>query len=578
MKSPTKKSGKKSGKHNILYAIILFALILSVLNLGDRYFWGDEVHLLHLGDSITKYGLPVLTTEIRHEDITYETDDITNKTISEIVFSIKPEDFTTKLFGEDIYVMHSWLLMYIEAGAISIFGLYNEFFIRLFFVIIGLIAIPFTYALAMHITKKKEIANLSAFLLACSVVYLLAIRNANYYALIIASVPAAIYFYLKMIEDKKDANKHMHFQMWGFALASAVIFHSNWLVFAGTMLGIGIHFVIYEMCVKHKILAKKSKIFKPVIKSIKDARYFIYSLIIIFLLTAPWFIWTQQYSKSSIHTGLKDYILLLFASAYQFVIWFVPVLFIIILAVMLFNKKNRKELLRKEYVLFVIILLSYFLLISLNKYSGAPIRYYYGLLPIAMIINAIVIYFLWKKTKIVATLVIVLFIFTNLIQIAPIIPLRGIITSELNSNNVLNVSSDTQIGYLEESTTPKMLMIDYSSEITRHVQTPTESIVDYMRERHVAVGAPVFIGSGDPNTVGYYTKTDVHTYAPNFNTREYSFIVLDASDDRNKEIDMNKYEKEYFPLETYKWGDTADPTHHVYMTTYGEGFYVYHKT
>jgi hypothetical protein len=578
-KDRSKKTGlmkKISDGQNVLYLIILLALLLSVLNLGDRYFWGDEVHLLQFGSSITQHGLPVLTKEIQHEDITFEIDDITNKTISEIVFSIKPEEFTTRLLGKEIYTMHPWLLMYIEAIPISIWGLYNEFLIRLFFVLIGLLAIPLTYAIAKRITKKKEVANLSAFLLACSVVYLLAIRNANYYALLIASVPATIYFYLLMTSEDTDENRKLVTKnmksnksyWWKFALASAVLFHSNWLVFVATMLGIGIHFIIYNISIKTR---------KSFIKSIKDARYFIYSLVLLFFLTAPWFILTGQYSKGSIHTGLKDYILLLFTSTYQFIIWFVPLIFIILLAIFLLNKKDRRELVSKESILLIIVILSYILFISFNKYSGVPIRYYYGLLPIAMIINAWVIYILWTKTKIVAVLVMVLFIFTNLIQIAPILPASGVIQSVFKTNNVLGTDAGTEIQYLKDTTAPRLMLSDYIYEISHHFQAPSQSIVEYMRSKDISTGAPVFIGTADPNTIGYYTKADVHTYSENFVTRDYEFIVLDATDARNPEINMSRYDRAYFPLETYKWGDTPDPTHHVFQTVYGGGFYIYHK-
>jgi hypothetical protein len=54
-------------------------------------------------------------------------------------------------------------------------------------------------------------------------------------------------------------------------------------------------------------------------------------------------------------------------------------------------------------------------------------------------------------------------------------------------------------------------------------------------------------------------------------------MVLDAADKRNSGIDLHTYEKAYFPFKVYKWGDTADPTHHVFRTVYGEGVYIYHK-
>jgi hypothetical protein len=548
-------------KNKWLILIIIAAAILSLTGLGARHFWGDEVHLLNLGKSIPLYGIPVVDNTVRQIEVTYEIDDITNAGYNEKV------DYGIPIGSKVIYTLHPWLTSYIASIPISIFSPYNEFFIRLPFVLIGLLAIPIIYFLAKRITNRNRIALLSALLLAGSVVYLLALRNANYYGLILFAVPATLLCYLKTFEKEKNA-------WWQFALSGAMLFHSQWIAFIGTMLGIAVHFLIFN---------RNLKALKLVAKPIAG----------IFLLTFPWFVLTGQFSKSGIISTPMQYILLFCISCYHFILWFIPLLFILYAAWLVLIKKQKAWLFNSGYALLALTIITSFLFASLNYYTGTPIRYYYGLLPLAMIFNAAIIDKFWQQMnkfsgtkplkqqwiwqKAVPITVIVLLVCTNLVQVVPLLPFKPIISWAAGSHDVLGTGSDAQQGFVAKTLSPRIMLAEYIYEITHKITTPTSAILDMMLPVQPR-GKNIFVAAGDANAVGYYTGVTPATNPNNFGTRSYDWIVMPLDDSRNAQIDIGQYSKQYFTVATDRWGDTADPAHHLFRTTEGRGFYVYRRT
>ncbi len=543
-----------------LLGIILVAAILSLSNLGSRNFWGDEVHLLNLGKSIPRYGIPVVDNSLRQIEVTYEVDDLKGTVYNERV------DYGIAIGDKVIYTLHPWLTSYIAAIPIAIFGPYNEFFIRLPFVLIGLLAIPVIYSLARRISNKKRIAILSALLLAGSVVYLLALRNANYYGLILFAVPAALLCYLKTLNKEKNA-------WWQFALAGAMLFHSQWIAFIGTMLGIAIHFLIFNRNFKSlKLVAKP--------------------IAVIFVLTFPWFWLTGQFSKSNVISTPVQYFLLFCISCYHFILWFVPLLFILY-AAWLVIKRQRKWLFNKDYALLGLTIIASFLFASLNYYTGTPIRYYYGLLPLAMILNAAIIDKFWQQLsefsksrpvkqqwvwqKAVPISLVVILICTNLVHVVPLLPFRPIIKHFAGSQDVLGTGGEAQQGFVAKSLKPRIMLAEYIYEITHKIQTPTSVIIDAILPVSPR-GRNIFVAAGDANAIGYYTGLTPATNNNNYATRNYDWIVLPFADSRNAQIDLNQYTRMQFPYATGRWGDTADPVHHLFKATQGSGFYLYGRT
>lgn len=547
----------------LLLVIILAAAVLSLANLGDRHFWGDEVHLLNLGKNILIYGLPIVDNNLRQSEVTYEIDDITKTGYNETVGYGIP--FGNN--GNQLYTLHPFLTSYIASIPISIFGPYNEFFIRLPFVLIGLLAIPVIYSLAKRISNNKRIALLSALLLASSVTYLLALRNANYYGLILFAVPATLLCYLRTLDNEKNA-------WWQFAiLLGIILFHSQWIVFIGTMLGITAHFLIFNRNLKAlKLVAKP-----------------IYG---IFLLNFIWFVWTKQFSKSGIISTPMQYLLLLCISCYHFILWFVPLIFLLYAVWLVIFNKQRKWLFNNGYALLALTIITSFLFASLNYYTGIQVRYYYGLLPLAMIFNAVIIdkfcqqlnkfsasksakqKLIWQKAIPIA--IIVLLICTNFIQVVPLMPFKPIISRLAGSQDVLGTGANAQQGFVDKTLSPRIIFFEYIYEITHKVQTPTSAILDTILSVQQK-GKNIFVAAGDANAINYYTGLSPSANPDNYRTRTYDWIILPAGDSRNYQTYLDNYSMTRFPYATDRWGDTADPAHHLFRTTEGAGFYIYRR-
>jgi 4-amino-4-deoxy-L-arabinose transferase-like glycosyltransferase len=522
-----------------LWAIILIAAVLALSNLGDRHFWGDEVHLLNLGKSISQYGLPVVDDALRGIEVTYEQDDVTKSVYNEKI------SYGVLVNGKDVYSLHPWLVSYISSVPIALFGPHREFLIRLPFALIGLLAIPLTYALAQRIAKNRRVALLAALLLAGSVTYLLALRNANYYGLILFAVPATLLCYLRVIEREPDAR-------WQFALAGAMLFHSQWLVFMGTMLGIAAHFLLFN---------RKMDSFKRVIAP----------LIGIFAITFPWFFLTGQFSKAGVISSPLQYALLLSISAYHFILWFMPLALLLFAPFILVQKRR----VQPGFALLALTIIWSFLFVSLNYYTGTPVRYYYGLLPLAMIFNAAVIDKLWAWKRPLALVLVALLIATNWVHIAPLAPFQSTISGIAGSQDVLGTGEDAQKSFVAKTLRPRVLLGEYLHEITHPVVSPTRAIITAINSAQPK-GADIYVAAGDANAIGYYTGLRPATTENNFRTRAFDWIALPVEDERNAEI-REDYLRIHFPYSTERWGDTADPAHHLFATTEEWGFYLYKK-
>jgi hypothetical protein len=569
------KDANKWYKDKLFLGILLVVLSLSILNLGDRPFWGDEVHLINFGKTIIKYGLPVVDNELKNIEATYEVDDITGQG-----WNADRLHLSTVINGREVYTLHPWLTSYIVAIMMWAFGPFNEFLIRLPFVLFGIMALIPTYLLAMRITGQRDIARLSTLLLGSSVVFLLAIRSANYYGIIILCTPVILLSYMDVQDGKRNA-------WWKFGLSSSVLFHAQWLVFFSIMFGIAVHFIIYLMFRKGWM---------------KSATRMILPLTVTVILTLPWFYMTEQFEKSSVLPTLSQYMNLLSIGTYHILTWFIPLIIIaigLLIIYMLYAHKKKNS--RKDhgswltriwsdsfkYSLLIIPFVTSLILLSLNYYTGTPIRYFYSLLPSAMIINAGIIYLLYNSkiigvnaSKILAVLILIMMMFTNVIHVAPLIPFKGAFIKIAGSEDVLSTGKENQMNFFEKSLRFRTVFLEYVNEITNHVQSSTQEIIDYIGMHGYALGSNIFIAAGDPNTIGYYTRMRPATVDNNFGTRDYDWIILPMDDQRNKAVNLKIYSQSSGYLQPEKWGDTADPVHHLFKTTQarpGEGFYIYNK-
>lgn len=94
---------------------------------------------------------------------------------------------------------------YLMVPSIALFGL-NEFGVRLPFALIGTLAIPLFYLVAIQLTKKRSVGLAVAVITAISPWHIFYSRYGSDPQMALVIATAGIYFFLKMVESKKIAH------------------------------------------------------------------------------------------------------------------------------------------------------------------------------------------------------------------------------------------------------------------------------------------------------------------------------------------------------------------------------------
>ncbi len=200
---------------NNLPIIFLIALSSSLLfpGLGNQALSIDEGSDTFIAATILKYGHP------RHSDGINHT-----------------MDFADVYDG--VFVYRTWVPYYLQAFSMKLFG-QTAFAARLPFAITGVLSVALLYLLTLKLAANKRIAFLASLFLACSVPALILFRNARYLSLPILFTILLLYFYLDLYKDKKWNPLPLFF-------TAFLYFHSMYVVFASTSLGILTHLIIYR--------------------------------------------------------------------------------------------------------------------------------------------------------------------------------------------------------------------------------------------------------------------------------------------------------------------------------------------
>ncbi len=528
--------------------IIFLSGLLAISGIGERIFWADEVHLVNLGRSILIHGIPVVDDVVKQREVVYEFEDSTGISYSPTV------PYAVNINGNELYSLHPWLVSYIAAVPIAIFGPFAQGWTRLPFVLIGILGILVTFLLANRLVNERT-GIIASLLTGFSVVFLLALRNVNYYGLVLFAVPFSVLGFMRLLKNEQHAGAH-------FTIAASIVFHSQWLTFLGMMLGLYGYILFVER--------------------IKWQRFVLPTLGII-LLTLPWFILTKQYAKVTVLNGISSTLLFGMIGIYQVLIWLIP---LVILVCIPFLIKKEKGLWLLLFVVAGTIFIN-----SLNSYTGAPLRYFYGVLPICSILSGAVLEKVMNKSKITAAVLISLLLLTNAISVVPLLPLKSI-ALHLSESDIRDTSKEERAQFIEKTLQLRFLFVEYIQEMFVPVRSVTRGILDVLEKEDggitvctsCKVGAQygnlvgnMFVGAGDPAALAYYARLNVSTYANNYKTRTFDWIVLTPDDERNKEMFERGFTKvASVDLSAARWGDTADPTHHLFATTPDAGAIVYH--
>lgn len=394
----------------ILFAIMIM-LFMSMINLDGSVFRDDESYIVQIGKNVHKYGYPKSWNE---------------------------EYFSTVQIGNDFNSNFTNVVLNNLAHygvAVALFFGYSVFSIRMFFIIIGIIGAFGIYHLTYKLSGNWYIAIIALYLYCFSIPIISYIREANYFSFVLALSMYSYIFYLKVIEKPKINNMIL------FCLLNILLFHANYM-----------HFVVI---VGSQII---TYIFSAVNR--KNIFRMTFMFIIIIINGIAWYGWSQYYLNQNSsnfrgieNTGIQQFLYQILTYIWNIITNYlplfllVPILFILIIIEKIkikrnderktdglleshciyennnngiYIKKNRKKLIIDKQTILILTTTIIFNLFGLSFYvTFAATRYLLVAIPFCLISCAYILYAIAKRDKVIATIIIIFLLFTNVIGNIP---------------------------------------------------------------------------------------------------------------------------------------------------------------
>ncbi|MDX9821774.1 MAG: glycosyltransferase family 39 protein [Syntrophales bacterium] len=158
---------KLSPEKKILIVLLCLSGVVLFFNVGHYYLWGDEGVTAFYGKSVMKFGLP------------YGFDGTNLHQTKNGLF----------LNGNLLPHLDGWLQYYAAALSMTLFGT-DTFGARALFVAAGLLSILLQYIFVVRFFRDEQLALINVLLLTTSVTFLLFTRQCRYYSLVMLLAPA----------------------------------------------------------------------------------------------------------------------------------------------------------------------------------------------------------------------------------------------------------------------------------------------------------------------------------------------------------------------------------------------------
>jgi len=243
--------------HRHIQTILLVLLGGALLfpRLGDAYLWVDEAETALLGKNILTYGYPRM----------YDGRNLMN--------------YYPPLHNEDyVEVVLPWLPYYVSAVSFYFLGV-DTFAARFPFAVCGLIVIGLFPVIVRQLTDDRWTQIVAPWVLVLNVPLLLYFRQCRYYGLVIVFTLLIIWSYLHLANGHKWA-------LWPLTAAAIGLFHSHYVVCAGTLMGLGMHWVmVYFYRISWVQIAIMGALFA--------------------LFTVPWVLYTQFWTHGYVWFSLR---------------------------------------------------------------------------------------------------------------------------------------------------------------------------------------------------------------------------------------------------------------------------------
>ena len=503
----------KDYKTLVFLAIIFFASIyLLFTNLDSRSFWtGDEATSVFVSRSIAKYGLPYC----------FYNDKI-----------IEDENLWCK---NKIYTEYLWLHNYLSAASIFLLG-FSVFSARLPFAILGVIFVFLAYYITRKNTQNQNLAILTSIVALTTVYYLLLFRVARYYGVALVWSVLFIDSYLTLVQK----NKKLY-----FLIVSSLMILNHFGMFLVQILSI---FVYHFITIFNK---KKFSFYQTCALLLP---------IVIFFLT---FILFGQENIVKHQTGsltIANYVNTIYYFTTSLFKFFLPLPLLFILLILRWKNKNKQAQFNNFALLNTIILLS---TIFIASFRG---EFYYLYIPAGysiLFLLSYTIYSVYQHKKMLGTVLGIIVIFTNAINILPI----------CFQNNAE-----------DQSCTLKSPFFEYVLyELQEDYADPQELIVDYFN-RNVSQGDTLTYGGSEAWAIYYFTRMNV-TPSGRSDYAIYFNVSLDPTSkyDIVKEFNYTSlFPINYFPLsghpDFYSWefkGKSPFPEDHRFSIQTTKTFRLY---
>jgi 4-amino-4-deoxy-L-arabinose transferase-like glycosyltransferase len=380
---------------------------------------------------------------------------------------------------DGVFIYRTWVPYYLQSISLYFLGS-NTFAARLPFAIAGFFSIWCLYHLAIRLTQEKSSAVFAATFLATCVPALLYFRTSRYVAIPILLTPILLSFYIDIFENKK----------WNpipFTATSIIFFHTMYVEFAGLITGMLIHLFIYR---KEVALDNLKRVKIPAAATA--------------LLCLPWLLFiptlskriAEFYTSSSpyIDTSSLGYLKHFFGFLFQINNYIFPLILVPFIFLLPLKKLNCSISL-----LFICI---FFILLTASLHSIPQLQYIAASIPILFILLGWITVHLFKSSIFRQCMFTTILIFSNLVHVAPLIPIKKLLESpSSNSQSSLYLNKVYQTFMREVKF--KSIFFKYWGELANPYRGPLNKIVAFF-ETHGKKGETCYIDN-EVESLAFYT-------------------------------------------------------------------------
>lgn len=479
-------------------AILIIGSVLLFSSLGDRLLGHDELDTAKFARNLKTCKFPYI-------------EPCTDQTVFDP--SQVPNLFPRTTF----YVAH--LMSYLPGDF--------EFNSRFPFAILGLLSIFAFYLLSKELLKNKKAVLVSMLLYATSVIFVLHARSSRYYSLIFLFGSLAYLFWYRFIRTDT--------MQVGAIISLIALFYSH----------IQIFFYIAVSLFLYAIFKKKTR------------KAFLHFVPVGLLAMPAVYIWLFKINilakPNMLHLFLDPASL---AISLSITFFYLFAFFVPILLLFFFPQKSEE----RNYLIFLIISIS--ILMSLITHNVLPElrKYAVMILPLAILFVTMSLQKVRKISHVLFASVLILLIFTNLVHVAPLLPIKFVSPFLADGDEV---SQEVKLSFINAAVTPRALSIELLYELTHHYASPYEDILQYRSELE---GKKIY-SLIDDTALRVYLPTSDFVDSP----EDADWIIAEQPFD---DLTVRYVIKNKYSL----WADAPDIPHHRFKTDTKGRIYILKKS